>query len=96
MAIKFDLPDSQIGIRVPDAYLRVVTVQINRTRDPEARFQVMIDSVPYARDPGDDDVQGVDFQRRHVSINEAGLQDVIGKIYDYLMSLPEFAGAVPV
>ncbi len=99
MAIQFDLPDSSIGIPIPAAYIRIATVAVYRTRDPDNRFRVAIDAVPYASIPAHEDVQGVGFIREHVPLPELEACDgdtLLAKAYSWLMTKPEFVGAVVV
>ena len=96
MAIQIQMEVPRLGITVPTAYVRVVTVMESRTNDPANRFSVMIDYVPYMTQPTTENVEGVELRRVHIPqsilLSFAG-DSYIQKAYSYLLALPEFAGA---
>jgi hypothetical protein len=99
MALQIDLATSQYGVPFNGAYFRIVTANIQRTREPERRFVTLIDIVGYAARPTDEDTRDVDFRRYHVetSVIDAQVGDTwLGKCYTWVAAQPDFAGCVGV
>lgn len=99
MAITLDLQASEYGVPFKGAYLRIVTANVQRTRNPEQRHQVMIDVAGYATKPPNDDTRDIGFWRLYAPLSDIEAQqadDFLGKCYLWLMAQPEFANPNPV
>tara|TARA_R110000822_G_scaffold143954_1_gene282453 strand:+ start:80 stop:379 length:300 start_codon:yes stop_codon:yes gene_type:complete len=96
MAIQADLQQSQYGVPFAGAYFRIVTASISRTRNAEARFNVMIDVAGYATAPQNDDTRDVDFRRYHTPLSDieamAG-DNFLAKCYVWVMSQEDMNGS---
>lgn len=97
MAIQINLEQSQYGVPFQGAYFRVVLAAVSRTRNPEARHNVMIDVAGYATQPQTDDTREVDFRRYHCELNAVEAQtgeNFLTKCYAWLMQQPDMVGSV--
>lgn len=99
MAIQIDLLNSQYGVPFTGAYFRIVVAAVSRTRDANNRHSVMLDVVGYATQPQDDDTRDVEFRRYHCPLADVEAQtgeNFLTKCYEWVMTQPDMAGAIPV
>jgi len=99
MAIQLDFTNSQYGVPFANAYFRIATALVTRTRDENNRFNVIIDIVGYATQPPNEDTKNVDFRRYVANLSDVESQpenEFLAKCYSWVMSQPDMAGSVGV
>jgi hypothetical protein len=99
MAIQLDFTNSQYGVPFANAYFRIATALVTRTRDETNRFHVIIDIVGYATQPPNEDTKNVDFRRYVANLSDVEAQpenEFLAKCYSWVMSQPDMAGSVGV
>ena len=97
MAIQTDLQESQYGVPFAEAYFRIATASVSRTRNADQRFTVMLDVIGYATRPTHDDVREVAFHRLYAPLTEIEAQqgeNFLAKCYVWVMAQPDFVSAI--
>ena len=97
MAIQTDLQESQYGVPFAEAYFRIATASVSRTRNADQRFTVMLDVIGYATRPTHDDVREVAFHRLYAPLTEVEAQqgeNFLAKCYVWVMAQPDFATSI--
>lgn len=96
MAITQDMSESRFGVPFPGAYFRIVSATINRKVD--SGHSVMLDVAAYAVPPTTGMEAEIEFLRIHGNLEDIETRDsssFLSLCYEYLASLPEFAGSTP-
>jgi len=99
MALNLNLASSPMGIAVQNAYFRMASVTIMRTRNPENKFFVMVDVAIYATNPADDEVKNIDMRRYHVPLTDIEAQfgtEFLSKCYNWVANQPDMEGSTPI
>lgn len=97
MAMIKDIDSARFGFTVRGAYLRISRATFHRVRGDAPKFRVMVDVATYAAIPANDDVAPIEFDRLHADLEDVQSMegdDIIEKTYRWLMSRPEYAGAI--
>ena len=99
MAIQIDLATSKFGIPFNRAYFRIVRTAIERTRDIEPKFTVVIQVSGYAAVLQNNNTAEVDFREYRALMTDieamAG-ENFLSKCYAWVMTQADMAGSTAV
>jgi hypothetical protein len=99
MAIELDILQTQYGVPFAGAYLRIVKVHIARVGNINLRFDVIIDTAAYAKNPQSKPLREVDMRRYHCPLDEIEIQsgdNFLARCYEWVMAQPDMVGAIAV
>lgn len=97
MAMVKDIDSARFGFTVKGAYLRIASATFQRVRGDAPKFRVMVDVANYAAKPLGENVEPIEMDRFHADLEDVQAMegdDIIEKTYRWLMSRPEYAGAI--
>ena len=99
MAIQIDLATSRFGVPFNGAYFRIVRTTIERTRNIDPKFIVMMQVSGYAAVLQNNNTADVDFRQYHVPMTDieamAG-EDFLSKCYAWVMTQADMVGSTAV
>lgn len=98
MALQLNMPDTNIGLAVPEAYARIISLSFN-ARTGAVQVYVDIYASGTARQSGKAPVGGGIYEGK-VGVDFPSLDDTIpgirAVVYAWLKTLPAFSGAIDV
>jgi hypothetical protein len=99
MAIQIDLATSKFGVPFNGVYFRIVRATIERTRNIDPKFTVVMQVSGYAAVLQNNDTAEVDFRQYYAPMNDieamAG-EDFLSKCYAWVMTQADMVGSTAV
>jgi hypothetical protein len=99
MAVQMDLSISRFGVPFNGAYFRIVRITVERVRNIDPKFTVMMQVSGYAAALQNDDIAEVDFRKYYAPMNDieamAG-EDFLSKCYAWVMTQADMVGSTAV